>query len=60
MAHYGPMKPESLTKRRATVAGKPWGFARWTPEERTAVQRQGVIAAKEARALRAAWRRHGV
>lgn len=60
MAHYGPMRPESLAKRRATAADKPHGFALWPKAKQQAVQRQGVIASKEARAARAAWRRDGV
>lgn len=43
---YGPMKPETLAKMRATRAGKPWGFARWTPEQRADVQALGVEASK--------------
>jgi hypothetical protein len=43
---YGPMQPETLAKRRATAAGKLWGFARWTPEQRAAVQALGVEAAR--------------
>jgi hypothetical protein len=43
---YGPMRPETLAKRRATAAGKAWGFARWTREQRAAVQALGVAASK--------------
>lgn len=42
---YGPMKPETLAKRRATAAGKPHGFATWTPERRRAVAGMGRVCA---------------
>lgn len=42
---YGPMKPETLARRRATAAGKPHGFALWTPEKRQAVAGMGRVCA---------------